>query len=468
MSPADPSTGGSSGSRPETPVGDNLPRVRFAPSPTGYLHVGSARTALFNWLYARSVGGTMVLRIEDTDESRNRPELTDAIFEYLEWLGIHYDEGPFYQSERRDRHREAVQQLLDNSQAYLCDADDNELTGTEMAEGRAVRFRTPEGTTVIDDVVRGEVAMDHAQLGDFVIWRSDGSPTFVLANAVDDADMAITHAIRGEDLLSSTPRAVLVAEALGATPPIYAHLPLLVNEQRKKLSKRRDDVSLESYRRRGFLASAMANYLALLGWGPRDGVEIRPTAEIIGQFRLEDVNKAPAFFDLAKLEHFNGVYIRELDLEELLAALTPYLESGPVPWPAERYRPDVVVAMAPLVQEKLRTLDGIVPQVDWLFCPDPPMDEASWDKAVVRGKASAEILDGTIAALADCCWDPDTVKDAVFAVGEAHGVNRSKSQAPVRVAVTGRSVGPPLFEPMVHHLTREEVLRRLRAARTRL
>ena len=444
------------------------PRVRFAPSPTGYLHVGSARTALFNWLFARSTGGTMVLRIEDTDENRNRPELTHAIFEYLEWLGIDYDEGPVYQSERRERHREAVQQLLADGRAYLCDADDNELTGTEMADGRAVRFRTPEGATVIDDVIRGEVAVDHAQLGNFVIWRSDGSPTFVLANAVDDADMAITHAIRGEDLLSSTPRAVLVAKALGATPPVYAHLPLLVNEQRKKLSKRRDDVSLESYRRRGFLASAMANYLALLGWGPRDGVEIRPMDEIVEQFRLGDVNKAPAFFDQAKLEHFNGVYIRELDSEELLAMLAPHLESDQVPWPPERYRPEVVASMVPLVQEKLRTLSDIERQVDWLFCPDPPIDEASWDKAVVRGKASAEILDGAIAALADCSWDPDTVKDAVFAAGEANGVNRSKSQAPVRVAVTGRSVGPPLFEPMVLHMSREEVLRRLRNARSQL
>ena len=442
--------------------------MRFAPSPTGYLHVGSARTALFNWLYARSTGGTMVLRIEDTDESRNRPDLTDAIFEYLGWLGIDYDEGPFYQSERRDRHREAVQQLLDDGRAYLCDADDNELTGTEMAEGRAVRFRAPAGTTAIDDVIRGEVVFDHAQLGDFVIWRSDGSPTFVLANAVDDADMSITHAIRGEDLLSSTPRAVLVAEALGATPPVYAHLPLLVNEQRKKLSKRRDDVSLESYRQRGFLAQAMANYLALLGWGPRDGVEIRPMAEIIEQFRLEDVNKANAFFDLTKLEHFNGVYIRELDTDQLLAALEPHLTDDEVPWPPERYRPEVVAAMVPLVQEKLRTLAGIVPQVDWLFLADPLIDEDSWDKAVVRGKAAKEILDTTIAALADCPWDPEAVKDAVFAAGESHGVNRSKSQAPIRVAVTGRSIGPPLFEPMVHHLTRSQVLHRLRTARSRL
>ena len=197
-------------------------------------------------------------------------------------------------------------------------------------------------------------------------------------------------------------------------------------------------------------------------------MEIRPMAEIIEQFRLEDVNKAPAFFDRAKLEHFNGVYIRELSPEELLEALTPYLESDQMPWPTERYRPEVVAAMAPLVQEKLRTLSDIERQVDWLFCPDPPMDEASWDKAVVRGRASAEILDGAIAALADCPWDSESVKDAVFAVGEANGVNRSKSQAPVRVAVTGRSIGPPLFEPMVQHLSREEVLRRLRDARSQL
>ena len=444
------------------------PRVRFAPSPTGYLHVGSARTALFNWLYARATGGTMVLRIEDTDESRNLPELTDAIFEYLAWLGIDYDEGPYYQSERRERHREAVQRLLAEGRAYLCDADNNELPGSELAEGCAVRFRASEGTTVIDDVIRGETVFDHHQLGDFVIWRSNGSPTFVLANAVDDVDMAITHAIRGEDLLSSAPRVVLVAEALGATPPTYAHLPLLVNEQRKKLSKRRDDVSLESYRERGFLAEAMANYLALLGWGPRDGVEIRPMSEIIEQFRLEDVNKANAFFDITKLEHFNGVYIRDLDPDQFLAALQPHLAPDQVPWLPDRYRPDVVEAMAPLVQEKLRTLDAIVPQVDWLFLEEPDIDEKSWEKSVVRGKAAKEILDAAIAALTDCPWDPEAVKEAVFAAGEPHGVNRSKSQAPIRVAVTGRSVGPPLFEPMVNHLTRQQVLHRLQTAHSRL
>ncbi len=447
---------------------DTLARVRFAPSPTGYLHVGSARTALFNWLYARSVGATMVLRIEDTDESRNRPELTDAIFEYLEWLGIDYDEGPYFQSERRERHRAVVQQLLAAGMAYLCDSDNQELDGTQMAIGRAVRFRTPAGATVIQDVVRGDVTVDHTQLGDFVIWRSDGSPTFVLANAVDDLDMGITHAIRGEDLLSSAPRAVLVAEALGASAPTYAHLPLLVNEQRKKLSKRRDDVSLESYRQQGYLPTAMANYLALLGWGPRDEIEIRPMTEIIKQFRLEDVNKAPAFFDITKLKHFNGVYLRGLNSEELRVLLAPHLEAEQVPWPAQRYRPDVVKAMVPLVQEKLHVLSDIVKHLDWLFCAEVPIDETSWEKAMVNGKASSEVLDGVIAALADCAWEPDAVKQVVFAVGEAHGLNRSKSQAPVRVAVTGRLVGPPLFEPLTQHLTREEVLRRLHNARAKL
>ncbi|MXW42416.1 MAG: glutamate--tRNA ligase [Acidimicrobiia bacterium] len=440
-------------------------RVRFAPSPTGYLHVGSARTALFNWLFARATGGTMVLRIEDTDENRNRPELTAAIFEYLKWLGIDYDEGPFYQSERRQQHRQAIQQLLCDGKAYLCDANDNEQPGTELVEGCAVRFRTPEGSTTISDVIRGEVTVEHSQLGDFVIWRSDGSPTFVLANAVDDQDMAITHAIRGEDLLSSAPRSVLLMQALGHTPPVYAHLPLLVNEQRKKLSKRRDDVSLESYRKQGYLAKAMANYLALLGWGPRDEVEIRPMAEVIAQFQLEDVNRSAAFFDLAKLQHFNGVYIRQLDTAELLDVLTPFLESEEVPWSKACYRPEVVAAMVPLVQEKLRTLADIVPQVDWLFCGEPVVDQTSWQKVLVDNKISAEVLDGVIAVLTDCAWEPEIVKEAVFRIGEASGLNRSKSQAPVRVAVTGRSVGPPLFEPMVLHLSRQEVLRRLRRAR---
>ncbi|MBT4302257.1 MAG: glutamate--tRNA ligase, partial [Actinobacteria bacterium] len=218
------------------------PRVRFAPSPTGYLHVGSARTALFNWLYARSTGGTYVLRVEDTDAERNRPELTENLLAELEWLGLDWDEGPLYQSERRDRHRAVVQDLLNRELAYLCDADNQEVAGQEITEGLAVRFRMPVGQTVaFDDLVRGPVSFATDDLEDFVIWRSNGTPMFLLANAVDDADMGITHAIRGEDLLSGVPKVLLLLDAIGAPHPIYAHLPLLVNAQRKKLSKRRDD-----------------------------------------------------------------------------------------------------------------------------------------------------------------------------------------------------------------------------------
>ncbi|MBT5117585.1 MAG: glutamate--tRNA ligase, partial [Actinobacteria bacterium] len=314
------------------------PRVRFAPSPTGYLHVGSARTALFNWLYARSTGGTYVLRVEDTDAERNRPELTENLLAELEWLGLDWDEGPLYQSERRDRHRAVVQDLLNRELAYLCDADNQEVAGQEITEGLAVRFRMPVGQTVaFDDLVRGPVSFATDDLEDFVIWRSNGTPMFLLANAVDDADMGITHAIRGEDLLSGVPKVLLLLDAIGAPHPIYAHLPLLVNAQRKKLSKRRDDVSIADYREKGYLPEAMVNYLALLGWGPPDDVEERPIAEIAKLFALEDVNKAPAFFDLKKLEFINASYLRALSKEDFMERVTPWVSAEAAPWPAENF-----------------------------------------------------------------------------------------------------------------------------------
>ena len=273
------------------------PRVRFAPSPTGFLHVGSARTALFNWLYARATGGTYVLRVEDTDQERNRPELTEQLLQELDWLGLDWDEGPIYQSEKKERHREVVETFLENGYAYLCDDENREVEGTGLTDGLAVRFRMPQNKTIsFTDLVRGEVAFNTDDLEDFVIWRSNGSPMFLLANAVDDADMGITHAIRGEDLLSGVPKVLLLLDAMGVEHPTYAHLPLLVNEQRKKLSKRRDDVAVGDYREKGFLPEAMVNYLALLGWGPPDGVEIRSLSEIVEIFSIEDVNKAAAFF----------------------------------------------------------------------------------------------------------------------------------------------------------------------------
>jgi glutamyl-tRNA synthetase len=443
-------------------------RVRFAPSPTGFLHVGSARTALFNWLHARSVGGTFVLRIEDTDAERNRSDLTDSLLAELEWLGLDWDEGPYFQSERRDRHREVVEDLLGNGQAYLCDAENHEVDGSTMVDGLAVRFRMPSGATMtFDDIVRGEVSFATDDLEDFVIWRSNGSPMFLLANAVDDADMGITHAIRGEDLLSGVPKVLLLLDAMGVPRPTYAHLPLLVNEQRKKLSKRRDDVSIGDYRERGYLPEAMVNYLALLGWGPPDDVEVRPLGEIVDLFRIQDVNKAAAFFDLKKLEHINATHLRALDRDDFIDRVAPWVGDG-APWPPERFDAGLFSTMVDLVQEKLRTLGDMTRFVDFLFLEDPADDPESWEKAMVKAPLAAEMLDGAAAVLSDCAWDTDSVLAAVAEVGESLGLRLGKAQAPVRVAVTGRTVGPPLFETMAECMERAEVLRRIARARARL
>jgi glutamyl-tRNA synthetase len=437
------------------------PRVRFAPAPTGYLHVGGARSALFNWLVARQSGGTLVLRIEDTDQERSRPELTDQIVASLEWLGIDWDEGPVHQSERRDLYRAAVEKLLADGAAYLIDADDRPVDGASPAEGLAVRFRVPQqGATRVADVVRGEVVFEHADLEDFVIWRSNGTPNFLIANAVDDADLGITHVIRGEDLLSSTPRVLLLREALKlGEPPVYAHLPLLVNEQRQKLSKRRDDVAVGDYRERGYLPEAMANYLALLGWGPPDGVEVRPMDEIVELFRLEDVTKAPAFFDLKKLDSFNGEWTRRLDPADFRERATPWVTD------IHGFDPQLFSQVAPLVQERVKTLAEVPEQVDWLFLPEPPTDEKAWEKGM-KGPA-AQILDATVDAYAEIPWEADALHDELREIGEGFDLKLGKAQAPVRVAVTGRTVGPPLFESLVL-LGRDETLRRLRTARDQL
>jgi glutamyl-tRNA synthetase len=310
-------------------------RVRFAPSPTGYLHIGGARTALFNWLFARRLGGEFVLRIEDTDGERSRPELIDVIFQALEWLGLDWDGTPVHQSERGHLYSAAIEKLLADGSAYWCACSpdavkvraeerggtpgyDSHCRTLELGpgEGRVVRFAVPDdGTTAFDDLIRGHVSFENANLEDFVVQRSNGSPMFHLANAVDDADQGITHVIRGEDLINVTPKVLLLREALGAPGAlVFAHLPLIVNEKRQKLSKRRDDVSVGDYIERGYLPEAMVNYLATLGWGPSDGIEIRPLAEIVAMFDIADVGKSGAFFDVKKLQHFNGEYIRALSV----------------------------------------------------------------------------------------------------------------------------------------------------------
>ena len=454
------------------------PRYRFAPSPTGFFHVGGARTALFNWALARSTGGTFVLRIEDTDEARNRPEWTQGIIDALAWIGISADdphfEGPLFQSEYMEAHLAAADRLVAEGHAYYCDMTPEQIQerakaeggtgyggwsrdlGLGQAPGNVLRFRVPEGTTVVRDQVRGDVEFDNSTIEDFVLVRGNGTPVFLLANVVDDLSMGITNVVRAEEHLPNTPKQQMIWAALGHEPPVWAHVPVLVNEQRKKLSKRRDKVALEQYREEGYLADAMVNYLMTLGWSPGEQ-EIQPWSAMEPAFRLEDVNLSPAFFDLKKLAAFNGEYIRMLSVEELVAAVDPWL---PAEWDRARF-----AEMAPHIQPRLVTLADAPGVVDFLFLPEPEFDEASWDKTMTTEYAMP-LLDDTIAAYETCDWTAEGTKTALEAVMERYELKLGKAQAPVRVAVTGRTVGPPLFEAL-EVMGREETLRRLRVARTR-
>ena len=456
-------------------------RVRFSPAPTGFLHVGGARTALFNWLFARHEGGTFVLRIEDTDPALSRDELIEGIQRTLRWLGIDWDEGPHRQSKRGDAYRAAAARLRESGKAYYCDCSRDDVQARTKGDSGydgwcrdrglssgALRFRAPdEGATVVRDLIRGDVTFEHATIEDFVIERTDGSAVFLLANAVDDMDMAMTHVIRGEDLLASTPKVLLIRTALGDTdPPVYAHLPLIVNEKRQKLSKRRDDVAVEEYRERGFLPEAMRNYLALLGWAPADDREIVPIEEMVAEFRIEDVKPSPAFFDVKKLEAINGEYIRALPVATFVRESLPWLETDP-PWPPERFDLAVFEVVAPFVQERARTLAEVPDLVDFLFLEEPVVDEAAWDKAISRSPNAAALLDGALDAYRDCQWDTEELHRMTSALADRNGLKLAKAQAPIRVAITGRSVGPPLFESL-HVLGRERTLTRLQRAKDRL
>jgi len=445
---------------------------------------------LANWLFARHTGGSFLLRIEDTDAERNRPELVGNVLEMLGWLGLEWDGEPVHQSDRFALYRDAAARLLAAGAAYACDCTPEAVAARHAerggkpgydghcrdrrlppVEGRALRFRVPdEDATGWVDVIRGEVSFDHANLEDFVLLRSSGAPTFLLANAVDDADMAITHVIRGEDHVNGTPKYLLIGQALGLEAPTFAHMPLLVNEGRKKLSKRRDDVSVADYRARGYLPEAMANYLALLGWGPPDGVEVRPIDEIVELFDLAEVNPSPAFFDQQKLTHVNAEHIRRLEPAEFVGRAAPFL-----PADVEGAQP-ALEALAIEVRDRVRTLAEVPAMIDFLWLEEPGLDEQSWDKAA-RGRAVAEMLDATItglSALAESRWEPAAIRAAVEEAAVAAGLvnaegrpQLAKAQAPVRVAVTGRGVGPPLFESLAV-LGPERTLDRLRAARERL
>lgn len=462
-------------------------RVRFAPSPTGLFHVGGARSALFNWALARQGHGRFVLRIEDTDAERNRPEWVQGIISALAAIGISSEdpafEGPHLQSRSAGEQREAALQLAAAGRAYYCDCTRDDVvsrTGSQQRgydgycrdrglayePGRALRFRTPDtGSTIVDDVIRGHTEFPNNAIEDFVIARGDGTPVFILANAVDDLRERITHVIRGEEHLSNTPKQQLLWEAFGAAPPVWAHLPVIVNEQRQKLSKRRDKVALEDYLAEGYLPAALVNYLMLLGWGPRDGVEIRPFAELEALFRLEDVSKAPAFFDVKKLAAFNGEYIRALSLGEFIEASQRWLAAPYAPWAPEEFDAAVFDAVAGLAQTRVAVLSEITRYVDWLFLAQPPEDEASWAKAM-KPDAQA-ILASVRKSWSDADWTADALRAGLEEVAAEQDLKLAKAQAPVRVAVTGRTVGLPLFES-VEVLGRERTLARIDAALTKL
>jgi glutamyl-tRNA synthetase len=459
-------------------------RTRFAPSPTGYLHLGGARTALFNYLFARRHGGKFVLRIEDTDRERSRPEYVDAILESLQWLALEHDEGPFYQSRRGEIYDRRVKELLAAGCAYWCYCSADEVEAKRQkatAEGRkpvydrtcrdlgrqpragesaVVRFKSPlAGTTVVEDMVRGAVAFENAELDDFVIVRSDGSPTFHLVVVVDDAEMGITHILRGEDHLTNTPRQMGIFKALGVEPPRYGHLPLIVGVDRARLSKRHGATAVGSYRELGFLPEAVVNYLARLGWSHGDS-EILMRGELVSLFDIEGIGRSAAAFDLEKFTWVNAQHLKAKDDAQLAVLVRPFLDaSGAADVPAEQ-----LARICGLLKERARTLAELAEQASYLVS-----DHVRYDAAAVGKFLSGEQL-VHLRALADelAAVEPWTVEriEAVFrALVERLGTKLGKLAQPTRVALTGGTASPGIFE-VCEVLGRQRTVERIRSACT--
>jgi len=479
------------------------PRVRFAPSPTGYLHVGGARTALFNWLFARHEGGTMLLRIEDTDAERNRPELVEGILDGLRWLGIEWDEGPIFQSQRLELYRAAAERVLAAGMAFPCyckpaayagadaspEASDEteeqgekapkmaacpcrDLTEAERAvkerEGvpRAIRFRVPRsGATRFEDAVFGPREVQNAEIEDFVLLRSNGLPTYQLSVVADDADMHITHVIRGADHLSNTPKQVLLYQAIGATPPIFAHVPLILGPDRSRLSKRHGATSVGSYAEEGFLPEAFRNFLALLGWSPGDDSEYLRTGELIERFSLSGVSRTNAVFDRAKLEWFNTQYMQKPPVEELLPHVEAELKRADLwqeAWASGEGRAWLEHAVD-LIRPRARLLTDFTTWARAFFTDDFDYNAAAREKFW-----KDERLPGMLAKLADALaalpeWTHDACDAALRRLAEAEGVKAGLLINATRVAIVGRAVAPPLFETMVV-LGKDRVVARIRRA----
>jgi glutamyl-tRNA synthetase len=464
-----------------SPESSSAQRFRFAPSPTGALHIGGARTALYNWLLARGSGGTLVLRIEDTDRERSTPENVDQILDALRYLELDWDEGPLSQYDRRERHREALKQLVDEGHAYYDPATAEDVRAWKQEhggagyrghprdeQGAAIRLRVPdEGETVVDDAIRGEVRFENRTQDDFVIARGDGTPLYNLAVAVDDADMGITDVVRGDDHLSNTPKQLLVLKALGSDPPRYAHLPLLHSPGGGKLSKREDAASVQVLRDAGYLPAAVRNYLALLGWGAEDDETLLSTEELVERFSVDRVGRSPAVFDARKLRWMNGRYMRELPLEEYEHRLAHHLR------PTSDTDADAFAAASPetrrtacaIVQDKAQTLDEVWPLIGFLF-HDPVDDDAAWQKVMKPGAGDA--LAAALDVLRDADgFDAESLETALGAMVERSGMKPKDVYQPIRVAITGTNVSPGIFDSLAA-LGRDESLRRIERALERL
>jgi len=446
-------------------------RFRFAPSPTGALHIGGARTALYNWLAAQGSGGSLVLRIEDTDRERSTPENVEQILEVLRWLELDWDEGPISQASRAEQHTARLQELLDSGAAYRDPATAEDVKAYKREHGAdrgyrgtpsddsagAVRLHVPDdGDTVVEDLIRGPVAFPNRSQDDFVIARADGSVLYNFAVAVDDAEMGITDVVRGDDHLSNTPKQLLVLRALGASEPRYAHLPLLHGPDGKKLSKRHGAASVEELRDEGYLPEAVRNYLALLGWGTTDDTTLMSTDELVERFRIEDVGSSSAVFDEQKLRWINGRFMRELPLDGYTARVAAFLDRDP----DDRLRAGCAIA-----QEKAQTLAEVWPLIRFLF--EPPVDDPkAWRK--VMGEGTRELLGAAREALAAAAgFEPSDIESALEPLLERLDVKPGQLYQPIRVAVTGTTVSPGIFETLAA-LGREESLSRTDDALARL
>jgi glutamyl-tRNA synthetase len=468
-------------------------RCRFAPAPSGSLHVGNVRSALFSWLWARHNGGVFILRVEDTDASRVTEEAFRGVLEDLRWLGLDWDEGPevggprgpYRQSERRAIYAERADELLASGHAYRCyctpeeleerkkamlargeapgyDGRCRSLTDEERAayeaQGRTsvIRFRMPDDEQVVDDLVKGEVRWGPGELRDFVIVRSDGSPVFLLAVAVDDMLMGVTHVVRGDDLLASAPRNARVIDALGGTPPVYAHVPQVLGSDRKPLSKRHGSTSVQAFREQGYVPEALVNYLALLGWSPGDDREMVARPELIDAFDLSRVSSNPAAFDTEKLTWLNERYIQSLDDDELAARCVHFLVEAGV-----GVDPELLRRAMPLVKERMKTLADVVELLRFLFSDDiQPNDKA---RSLLANAPDGYLKDAADALDACPGWDAEQIAATLDALAERAGLNRTKGWQPIRAAVTGSNVSPPLPESL-ELLGRTRTIARVRAA----